>query len=102
MKIENMKVINKGSIKAFFTVDLVKVKINKCKLIQQDGQAAFFSGPDEKYTAKDGTTKYMKLVFFEDKTLQEKITQMAVAEYQKHCAPASAAPAMDAEEDLPF
>jgi len=82
MKIENMRKINKGTLKAFFDVDLVKVKIKSCKLVQQDGQAAWITGPDEKYEV-NGETKYRKLVEFADKDLQARILAAALEEYEQ-------------------
>lgn len=87
MKIENMRRVNAGSIKAFFTVDLEKLKIHGCKLIQNGDQAMWCSMPDEKYEdKKDGKTKYKKVVEIADIALAGKVATAAIAEYEKPTA----------------
>jgi DNA-binding cell septation regulator SpoVG len=81
MKIENMRKVDFGSVKAFFTVDLEKIKVHGCKLIQQTGQEMWCSMPDEKYTDKDGKTKYKKIVEVADIALAGKIAAAAIEEY---------------------
>ena len=102
MKVEDMKILNKGTIKAFFTLDLVKVKIKNCKLCQIEGREAFISGPDEKYTAKDGTVKYKKHIYFSDKELESKATTLALAEYRKFDAPTTPLTPSTDDDGLPF
>ena len=80
MKIENMRKVDFGTIKAFFTVDLEKLKIHGCKLIQQNGQAMWCSMPDEKYQKGDKTA-YKKIVEVSDIALAGKITSAAVEAY---------------------
>lgn len=101
MKIERMKVINKGSIKAFFDLDLNKVLLTKFKLVQIDGKDPFISGPDESYTDKNGDKKYKKLVKIVDKDLEAKATSLAVAEYRKLNVEKTPEPVQD-YDDLPW
>ena len=104
MKIESMKVIDKGSIKAIFTLDLIKVKINNCKLVQPDGKSAFIASPDEKFTAKNGEVKYKKHIVFVDTALADKAAALALLEYNKLSVPApvSAPVDTDPDDDIPF
>ena len=83
MKIENMKKVDLGSVKAFFDVDFEKLKVKGFKLIQQQGQTMWASAPDEKYTDKKGKTAYKKIVEVTDIQLMGKITATALEEYNK-------------------
>lgn len=83
MQILNMRKIAAGNIKAFFTLDLIKLKIHGCKLIQQPGQKMWCRMPDEKYTDKNGNVKYKNIVEISDIPLIGRITTAAVAEYEK-------------------
>ena len=83
MKIENMKKVELGSVKAFFDIDFDKMKIRRFKLICQQGQKMWASSPDEKYTDKSGKTAYKKIVEITDVQLMGKISLEAIAEYNK-------------------
>lgn len=83
MKIENMKKVNFGTVKAFFDVNFDKIIIKGWKLIQQENQRAFVTPPDEKYTDKEGKTKYKKLVDIPDEALKQKIQDAALSAYDE-------------------
>ena len=82
MKIENMRKVDFGSVKAFFDVDFTTIKVKGFKLIQQNGQALWCSPPDEKYE-KNGKPAYKKVVEITDIALAGKISTAAIEEYNK-------------------
>lgn len=82
MKIVNVKKIELGpTIKGFFDVDFDKFLIKGFKYMQQAGQSMWVSPPDEKYTDKDGTVKYKKVVELNDKEYAKKIEAAAIEAY---------------------
>jgi DNA-binding cell septation regulator SpoVG len=84
MKIENLRKVDFGTVKAFFDVDFEKIKVKGFKLIQQNGQAMWCSAPDEKYTdKKTGKPAYKKIVEITDIQLAGKISAAAIEEYNK-------------------
>ena len=84
MKIENMKKVELGSVKAFFDVDFEKLKVRGFKLIQQGDAKMWASSPDEKYTdKKTGKVAYKKIVEIADIPLIAKITAEAIEAYNK-------------------
>ena len=83
MKIENMKKVELGTIKAFFDVNFTTIKVKGFKLIMQSGQRMWCSSPDEKYTDKNGKQAYKKIVEILDLPLAAKISAAAIEEYEK-------------------
>lgn len=71
MKIENMRKVNFGTVKAFFDVNFDKIIIRGWKLIQQENQRAFVTPP------------YKKLVDIPDEALRQKIQDAALAAYDE-------------------
>jgi DNA-binding cell septation regulator SpoVG len=85
MQIVNLKKMEVGpTIKGFFDIDYGKFVIHGFKLMQQSGQKMWISPPDEKYTDKDGKTKYKKIVEFTDKDYLAKIESEAVRMYEQN------------------
>jgi DNA-binding cell septation regulator SpoVG len=98
MEIKQMRKVDLGKTKAFFSVEFPgNLTINDCKLIE--GKNGLFAGmPSRKYTARDGTEKYQSIVYVEQGLLH-KITVAAELEYQgKTTKPQTSAP----DEDIPF
>ena len=66
IKCLNFKVLDKGSLRGFFDVEVATsfgpLVIRDCRLIQQDGRKAFISTPQKEYTGNDGTKKWSTLV----------------------------------------
>ena len=54
--------IDKGNLRAFVSVRLGGVTIHDCRVIQQQGQAAWVSMPQREYTDKQGQKKYSAIV----------------------------------------
>jgi len=64
MKITNIKVVTKNTLRAFFSITLDSgLVIHNCSLYQK-GESRWIGLPAEKYAKKDGTTGYLKLVDF--------------------------------------
>lgn len=62
-EIDKMRVINKGNLKAFFSVLIAKkMWIHGCRLVQQPGQQPWASLPQNEYTDKEGKKKYSAVV----------------------------------------
>jgi DNA-binding cell septation regulator SpoVG len=56
-----------GPLKAFVSIGLGgKMKIHDCRIIQQDGQAAWVSLPQSSFTGKDGKVKYYPIIEVSD------------------------------------
>ena len=52
----------KGNLLAFASIQIAgKLILNDCRLIQQPGQKAWVSPPQNQYTDKEGKTKYTPL-----------------------------------------
>jgi DNA-binding cell septation regulator SpoVG len=71
------------TIKGFFDVDFDKFVIHGFKFMQQPGQKMWCAPPDEKYTDKDGKTKFKKIVEFADKEYMGKIESAAIAAFNE-------------------
>jgi DNA-binding cell septation regulator SpoVG len=85
MKITNVRKMELGpTVKGFFSVDFEKFVIHGFKFMQQAGQKMWISPPDEKYTDKDGKTKYKKIVEFADKDYLAKIEAEAIKVYNEN------------------
>jgi DNA-binding cell septation regulator SpoVG len=55
--------VNKGSLKAFASVDIAgKLKIHSCRIVQQAGQAPWVSLPQNEWTDKDGNKKFFPVI----------------------------------------
>ena len=55
--------VNKGNFKGFASVDIDgKLKIHSCRIIQQPGQAAWVSLPQNEWTDPEGNKKWFPVV----------------------------------------
>jgi DNA-binding cell septation regulator SpoVG len=63
--VEVLKLVacEKGSLKAFVSVRIgPSLTVHKCRVIQQPGQRAWVSMPQEQYQGHDGQTRYAALI----------------------------------------
>jgi DNA-binding cell septation regulator SpoVG len=60
--VENFKIINKGSLRAFCTVIIGGLKINSCRVIQENGKAGWVSLPQSEWTGQDGKKRYSPVI----------------------------------------
>lgn len=79
-EIKNFKKYKAGKLKGFFTLKAGIFEIHDCKYFEGDN--AWVSQPDKKYTDKDGNDKYSPIVWIqEDK--REGFQKWAITEIQK-------------------
>jgi DNA-binding cell septation regulator SpoVG len=64
--VENIKNINKGSLRAFCTVVIGGLKIHSCRVIQEESKAAWVSLPQQEWTGQDGKKRYSSIVEIPD------------------------------------
>lgn len=65
--VDGFRHINKGTLKAFFSVQIAgKVIIHDCRIVQQEGQKPWASLPQSEYTNKDGKKVYRPIVELPD------------------------------------
>jgi DNA-binding cell septation regulator SpoVG len=83
VKVELLKVVHKGSLRAFATINIAgKLRINSIRIVQQDGQAAWVSLPQSEVASKDGgKSKYYPIVEAVDEKLKKQITDAVLAAY---------------------
>jgi len=62
VQVENVKPINKGSLRAFCTVVIGGLKIHSCRIIQDGDKSALVSLPQHEWTGQDGKKRYSPLV----------------------------------------
>jgi hypothetical protein len=62
VQVENIKAINKGSLRGFCTVVIGGLKINSCRVIQEEGKTAWVSLPQQEWTDREGKKKYSPIV----------------------------------------
>jgi len=60
--VEKIRAINKGNLLGFASVRVGQLIINDCRVVQQPGQDAWVSLPQNSYVNKDGETKYAPIV----------------------------------------
>lgn len=60
--VENFKIVNKGSLRAFCTVMIGGLKIHSCRVIQEDGKAGWVSLPQTEWTGSDGKKRYSPVI----------------------------------------
>lgn len=82
MEIKNMRKIDKGNLKAFFTLDTPTLEINDCKLmVGRDGQL-YAAMPQSEYQSQ-GQRKWKNVVYIKNRDLLDKISNLAREEYSK-------------------
>ena len=60
--VENIKLINKGSLRAFCTVVIGTLKIHSCRVLQENDKAAWVSLPQQEWTDREGKKRYSPIV----------------------------------------
>lgn len=79
--VERIVQVNKGCLRAFCSVRLSDgVKINSCRVIQQPGQAAWVSLPQNEWTSNEGERLYSPVVEV-SRELQSEIQKSVLAAY---------------------
>mgnify|MGYP000906866918 FL=1 len=78
-KIEVVKIspVSNGTLKAYVAIKVGPFTFNGCKIIQQDGQKAWFALPDQK-----GSDGKWRPVVETDKETREKIQAVVLASWQ--------------------
>lgn len=73
--VSEIKPVNKGALRAFCTVSIAgKLTIHSVRVIQQEGQAAWVSMPQNEVKGSDGgKSKYYPVVEVTDEALKEQI-----------------------------
>jgi len=77
--VENIKTINKGSLRAFCSVLIGGLKIHSVRIVQEDGKAAWVSLPQQEWTGQDGKKRYAPIVEVPDHikaAIQESVLQV--------------------------
>jgi DNA-binding cell septation regulator SpoVG len=78
----SIKPIHKGSLKGFAAVSIArKIVIHSCRIIQQDGQQAWVSMPQQEVPSTSGKAKYYPIVEIKDEALKQQITDVILASY---------------------
>jgi DNA-binding cell septation regulator SpoVG len=83
--VDEIKIINKGSLKAFAKVTIGggKITIHSIRIIQQDGQEAWIAFPQNELPACDGgKPKYFPVVEVHDRDLRTRISDAVLTAYQ--------------------
>jgi DNA-binding cell septation regulator SpoVG len=62
VQVENLKAINAGSLRAFCSVTIGGLKINSCRVIQEDGKSAWVSLPQQEWKDREGKKRYSPVV----------------------------------------
>jgi len=60
--VENIKAIDKGSLRAFCTVVIGGLKIHSCRVIQDGDKSPWVSLPQQEWTGQDGKKRYSPVV----------------------------------------
>lgn len=85
-EVKNLTLIHDGGpLKAFFDVLLPfgseTLEICRCRIVQQEGQAPWISGPIESWTDPNGQRKYRHLVKLPARW-KERLTELALREWE--------------------
>lgn len=81
VQVENIKAVNKGSLRAFCSVVIGGLKINSLRIIQEEGKAAWVSLPQQEWTAQDGKKHYSAIVEVPD-TIKRAIQDAVLREWE--------------------
>jgi DNA-binding cell septation regulator SpoVG len=74
-----------GALRAFFSVRIAgKITVHKMRLVQQDGQAAWISGPQEVWTDEGGKRRYATLLELSERDWRDALTEAVVESLRKH------------------
>ncbi len=76
---------NTGALRALFSVRVAgKITVNKMRLVQQNGQAAWCSGPQEVWTDATGKRRYTTLLEFLEREWRDALTEAVVEALRAH------------------
>ena len=86
--VETIKLINKGSLRAFATVAVAGMRIHGVRIIQQDSQNAWVALPQTEIPPKTPTEKkkYFPVVEVLDPTLKDEIQGAVLEAYRRATA----------------
>ena len=95
MEIKNLRKIDKGTLKAFFTLSTDTLEINDVKLMEgRDGQL-YAAMPQKEYMS-NGQKKWSNIVYIKSRDLLDKIGELARKEYGQGKGPGKP------PDDIPF
>lgn len=94
MEIKNLRRIDKGSLKAFFTLSTELVDYNDWSLKEGRDGNLYADTPAREYVTSKGEKKWSKIVYIKDATLRDRITDLAKQAYFGADA--------QSNEDIPF
>lgn len=60
--VDDFKIVNKGSLRAFFTATIGGLVIHSCRLIQENGKAGWVSLPQSEWIGGDGKKRYSPVI----------------------------------------
>ena len=86
--LEVRPVTSAGNVRAFVTVRLGGVTIHGCKIVQQQGQAAWLAMPDRSYPDASGKQRWAAVVELSPE-LRRRVSDVITAEWARRCAPAA-------------
>lgn len=80
--ISDLKIVNRGALKAFADVTFGILTVRGFRIVQQDGKQAWIGFPQITYE-KNGQNKFSELLEI-PRSLKKEITDALLAEYEKH------------------
>jgi len=83
VRVDSIKRLDKGSLKAFASVTIAnKLTIHSIRIVQQAGQAAWVSLPQNEVKAQDGgKSKYFPIVEIADDHVKQQVIDAVLAAY---------------------
>jgi|WetSurMetagenome_2_1015567.scaffolds.fasta_scaffold344291_2 DNA-binding cell septation regulator SpoVG len=98
MEIKNLRKIDKGVLKAFFTLSTDHLEINDVKLCEGRDGKLYAAMPQKEYLS-NGQKKWSNIVYIKSRDLLDKIGELARQEYFKGQEPENQG---IPESDIPF
>lgn len=88
MEIKNLRKIDKGFLKASFTLSTDTLDINEM-LLKEGRDGNLYADPPAKEYISNGQKKYSKIVYFKKQELLDRISELARQEYFRGKTPNS-------------
>lgn len=73
----------RGSLRAFVNIQLGKLIVNDCRVIQEQGKRPWFSLPVLTYRSELGTTLYKNIIQVVDEDFKKTISQVVLAAWEQ-------------------
>jgi len=77
-------VVDRGALKAFVEIQVGDFIFTDCRVIKENGKAAWVSMPVLSYKNENGTTRYKTLVQISDKNLKNAISWAVLQAWEKN------------------